>query len=459
MRSSTRMWNCCTKIFALALLLPAFAGAQPTGQLVDGMIAVVGQEMVMYSELHTRIEQRRQSGEPTDNAARCAEFEDMLYEKLLLEQARIDSVEVDEAQVQAELDRRIKYFIAQLGSEKKLEEFYGKSITEIKDDFHDQIADQLLVQQMQQKMTGDVRVTPKDVRKFFDAIPKDSLPFINTEVEWAQIVRIPEPSEAEVSRVRRKLEEWRAAVVKGEKDFCVLAMSYSQDPGSATNCGELGMVSPGTMVEAFDNAAMGLQDGELSQVFKTEFGWHLMQMVERRGQQYNARHILLKPAVGDAERNKERALLDSLARMVRNGNGTFTSLAGIHSEDEETRALNGMVTEPSSNTFRWKTNELSADVFQVLDKLRPAMVSDVLPVTMPNGDKALRIVYLVKRTEPHVANLKDDYAMMQNAAEGEQRSIGVQRWLSDKTKDTYVNIHPDFRNCTFRNAWVQPIPQ
>lgn len=459
MPSPKRMWNYCTKAIALVLLLPSFASAQPTGQLIDGMIAVVGQEMVMYSELHTRLEQARQAGELVDEAAQCGELEDMLYEKLLLEQARIDSVEVDEAQVAAELDRRIKYFVSQLGSEKKLEEFYGKTITEIKDDFHDQIADQLLVRQMQEKMTSAVRVTPKDVRKFFDAIPKDSLPFINTEVEWAQIVRIPEPSEAEVSKVRRKLEEWRAAVVKGEKDFCVLAMSYSQDPGSSANCGELGMVSPGTMVEAFDNAAMGLQDGELSQVFKTEFGWHLMQMIERRGQQYNARHILLKPATGDAERNKEKALLDSLARAVRNGDGTFTSLAGMYSEDEETRALNGMVTEPGSNTFRWKTSELSADVFQVLDKLRPAMVSDVLPVTLPNGDRALRIVYLVKRTEPHVANLTDDYAMMQNAAETEQRSAGVKRWLDQKTKDTYVNIHPDFRNCKFRNAWVKPLPE
>jgi peptidyl-prolyl cis-trans isomerase SurA len=458
------MWNGCTKTLLLALLLPVFALAQPdaprpAGQLIDGMIGVVGQEMLMHSDLIQRLEQARQAGEPVDNSARCGMLEDMLYEKLLLEQARLDSVFVDEAQVQAELDRRIRYFVQQLGSEEKLEEFYGKTITEIKDDFHDQIADQLLVQQMQQSVTGDIRVIPKDVKKFFESIPKDSLPFMNAEVEWAHIVRVPKPSAAEISRVRRQLEEWRASFIKGEKDFCAIATIRSDDQGSAMNCGELGMVSPGTMVEAFDNAAMGLQDGDYSQVFQTEYGWHLMQMIERRGQQYNARHILLKPKTGDPERNKERAVLDSLARLVRSGSASFTALAGIHSEDEESRALNGMVTEPNSNSTRWKMSDMTADMFQVVDKLRPGMVSDVLPVSMPNGDKAYRIVQLLNRTEPHVANLKDDYAMLQSGAENERRALAVQRWLDERTKETYIHIHPDYQGCAFRNAWVKPIPE
>lgn len=452
MRSPKRMWNSFTKVLA-ALLLPLGALAQPAGQLIDATIATVGQQMVMHSELVTRLEQMRQEGIPVNDSARCAQLEDILYEKILLEQARIDSVEVDETRIQGELDRRIRYFVGQLGSEEKLEEFYGKTITEIKDDFHDQIKDQLLIQEMQQRITGGVRITPKDVRKYFESIPKDDLPFINSEVEWAQIVRVPKPGPAEVSRVRRQLEEWRAQFIKGEKDFCAIATIYSDDPGSAGDCGDLGWASPGMMVEAFDLAAMGLKDGEYSQVFETEFGWHLIQMVERRGQQYHARHILRRPVVGEVERGEQRAILDSLAKAVRGGS-SFTALAGQFSEDEESRAMNGMMTDPNSNSFRWKINELSPDLFQVLDKLKPGQVSDPLVFTMPNQTKALRIVYLVKRTEPHVVNMKDDYAMLQNAAEGEQRTRLVKTWLDDRLKETYVHIHDDYRACPFRNTWM-----
>lgn len=236
--------------------------AQPTGQFIDGVIANVGGRVVLYSDLATRLEQARNAGERISDDMACNELEGLLYEKLLLEQARIDSVYPEEARVEGELDRRIRVFEQQLGwAPEALEKFYGKSIKEIKADFHDAIADQLQVGMMQEQLTSGLRVTPKEVEKFFKEIPVDSLPFINAEVEFAiGILRKARPSEAEDRRVRRKCEELRERAVKGE-DFCVLATLYSEDPGSKDKCGELGMVPQGVMVPEFDAVAMSLKDG------------------------------------------------------------------------------------------------------------------------------------------------------------------------------------------------------
>lgn len=266
---------------ALATAGPLWA--QPVPEVIDGIVGVVGREVVLLSDLQGRQEQLRQNGVPITTTATCEELRGLLYERMLLDQAMLDSVMVDEGQVQAELDRRIRYFIMQLGSQEKLEEFYGKAIAEIKDDFHDQVQQQLLVQRMEGQVSGEIRVSPRDVERFFKEIPEDSLPYINAQVEFAQIVRTPRVSDAEDSRVRRRIEGFRDNVVKGEKDFCTIAILYSEDPGSAQNCGELGLVPLGAMVPEFDAVAMSLKEGEVSQVFKTSYGYHFMQLIERRG--------------------------------------------------------------------------------------------------------------------------------------------------------------------------------
>lgn len=440
-------------VLAAALATGSLA-AQPGGELIDGIVAVVGSEPVLYSELATRLEQARQGGGPSGDQFVCAELEDILFERLLLEQARLDSVVVDEGQVQSELDRRIRYFEAQIGGREALEEFYGKSVAEIKDDFHDQVADQLLVQTMQRQITGDVRLTPREVERFFNDIPEDSLPYINAEVEYELILRLPKPTEDEERRTRQKLEEFREAVIAGEKDFCTVAILYSQDPGSATDCGELGMVPTGVMVPEFDAVALSLKDGEISQVFKTDFGYHFMQMVERRGEQYNARHVLLQPQVASADLERERQFLDSLARMVRGGQAGFGALAAEHSDDEGSRTNNGLMVEPASNSQRWPMNELDRETALVLDALEPGEVSEPQLIVQPDGKKAYRLLRLRARTEPHVANLKDDYQMIQQAAEASRRSGEVDEWVSEKVRATYVRFMSGYETCTFRNPWT-----
>ncbi len=448
------MWRSFSSVGAV-LFAVSVSMAQPAGVVIDRIIAVVGRQAILHSDLIARVDQDRQNGAIINPVVECGAFEDLLYEKLLVEQGRIDSVEVDEAQIKAELDRRIRYFSAQLGGDVELEKFYGKSVTEIKSDFRDQVRDQLMVQNMQQTITSDIRITPREVQRFYQRIPEDSVPLINAEVEYAQILRIPKPSIDEERRVRRRIEEFRESVLGGEKDMCTVATLYSEDPGSAKDCGELGLVPLGTMVPEFDAVAMSLKEGEVSQVFKTQFGYHFMQMVERRGEYYNARHVLMRPQVGSAELQEARLLLDSLAGLVRDGMATFADLATKYSDDEDSKGANGLMIEPNSNSPRWDMGDLEQQTFFVLDKLKEQELSDPQLIVMPDATKAYRIVQLILRSPPHRANLKDDYRMIQQAAEGKMRAEVVDKWVRDRLANTNVRIVDKYTTCTFGHDWLK----
>ena len=457
-----RMWKHTSLPFLLALLGLGQAGlahAQPPPQalLVDKVIAVVGREAVLYSDLMAKAAQADQQEPGVDH--RCTVLEDLLYEKLLLEQAKLDSITVEEAQVELELDNRIRYFAQQIGGEKKLEEFYGKSIAEIKADFRVQVSDQLLVKQMQGKITTDINITPRDVKRFFDNIPEDSIPLIGVEVEYSVILKVPKPSEDEDRRVRRKMEEFREAITKGEKEFCTVAILYSEDPGSAKECGELGLVPLGVMVPEFDAVAMSLKEGEVSQVFKTQFGWHFMQLIERRGEQYNARHVLMRPQVSSADLVRQKTVLDSLRTLILAGKLDFGAAALNYSDDEESKGLSGSMIEPGDNSARWDIGDLDQQSFFVLDKLKPGDVSEPQLVVMPDATKAYRLLKLTLRTEPHRANLRDDYRLIQQAAEGKKRVEMIDKWMNTHIGNTYVRLDPDFTTCPFTHPWPKPVAE
>lgn len=425
----------------------------PAGQLIDRVIANVGGRVVLYSDLATRLEQARNAGEKVDDELACSELEGLMYEKLLLEQARIDSLYPDEARVQGELDRRIRLFEQQLGGPEALEKFYGKTIKEIKADFHDAIADQLQVGMMQDQLTSGLRSTPKEVERFYKDIPQDSLPFINAEVEYAVIMRKARPSEEEERRSQRKAEELRERAVKGD-DFCVLTALYSCDPGSKEKCGELGMVPTGVMVPEFDAVAMSLKDGEISQVFKTQFGYHFMQMVERRGENYSARHLLICPVVGSSDLRSTKAFVDSVASLVRDGIMDFGKAAQDLSDDEESRSMNGVMIEPGSGATKWAIGDLDQQTFFVVDKLRVAQVSEAQSITLEDGAQAYRVIRLNSRSEPHRMNLKEDYQLIQQAAENRKRQDVVQTWMKDHIINTYIRVLDDYSGCTFQHPWI-----
>lgn len=426
----------------------------PPGRYIDGIIGNVAGRIILYSDLAGRLQQARQSGEKVTDSLACNQFEELLYQQLLLEQAKVDSVTANESQVAAELDRRINYFEQQIGGREKLEKFYGKSVAEIKSEFREQVADQLLGQQMQQKITGDMRVTPKEVEKFYKDIPSDSLPFVNAGVEYARISIDAKPTTDEERRVKLKLEEYRDAIVKGQKEFCTVAILYSEDPGSAAQCGELGMVPLGVMVPEFDAVAMSLKDGEISPVFKTKYGYHIMQMIARKGEQYNARHILLSPKPSPADLQSAKDRIDSLMTQVRDGKLVFSAVASVDNDDEDTKGTSGVVMETTTNSPHWAIGDLDQKTFLVLDKLAVGQISQAQSFEDADGTKGYRVYRLLKRTDPHRMNLADDYPLVQQAAEAKLRQRAVAAWVKDKLGSTYVNINPAYNGCKFDDPWL-----
>lgn len=439
---------------APAAVIPPAQAPAPQGQLVDRVIANVGTRMVLYSELDARVDAARPNGAKEADSLSCVELEDLLYQNLLLEQARIDSVVPDEKQVDAELDRRLRYFEQQIGGREALEKYYGKKEEQIKADFREQVSDQLLAQQMQQKIVGEVRVTPREVDRFYKAIPRDSLPFINATVEYGRIVKYATPTEEEDKRVKKALEDLRQRIVEGKLDFATAAILYSKDPGSATKGGELGMVPQGVMVPEFDAVALSLKEGEISQVFKTGYGYHIMMIIERRGEQYNARHILMKLEVTEADQRAARTYLDSVAMLVRDGRSSFAKAATDLNDDEDTKGTNGLVIEPNRNSPQWTIGDLDQKTFFVLDKLTVGSISEAQYFEDPGGSKGYRIFMLMKRTDPHTMDLVRDYPLVSEAAEGRSKQRVVDDWMAEKLEGMYVRIIPDYASCPFDHAWI-----
>lgn len=432
-------------------MLVVFSIAQPNPQVIDGIVAVIGNEIILESDIRSQISSLKEQYR-ISNPDKCEILENLLMDKLMLHQARLDSVEVKEAQIQSELDRRFRYFISQLGSEQKMEEFYGKSIVELKDEFHDQLRDQMMVQQVQATITEDINVTPADVERFFKEIPVDSLPLIGSQVEVSQIVRYPEDNAAETTRIIERLEKFKKEVKEG-KDFAVLASLYSEDPGSAINGGDLGMQEKGTFVPEFDAVAFSLNDGEVSKVFKTQFGYHLMQMIERRGEKYNARHILLKPKVRTEDLQLAKQKLDSIRNLIEIDSLSFEKAAVRFSMDEDTKNNGGILVNQQSGSPRFDMSDLDPQITFTINKLEVGEISEPVLLTDANGRQGYRIIRINTRTQPHRANLREDYSVIQEAASSGLRQQALEQWVSKRITSTFVRLQDEWGTCPLKYNW------
>ncbi len=444
------------KYFNIGLIFLLLAGKveaqEPQLQIIDEVVAVVGGEIILASDIGSQLAQMKQAYNVSVTDS-CEVIEDLLLEKLMLHHAKIDSVEVSDQQVENELDRRIRYFVNQIGSEKKLEEYYKKSIVEIKEEFREVLRNQLRIQSMQGQIQGQVKITPAEVKEYFDAIPVDSLPLINSQVEYAQVVVYPGENKAEVKRVRDKLNGF-VEEVKGGKDFSTLAVLYSEDPGSAAQGGELGMSAKGTFVPEFDAVALSLADGEISKPFKTQFGYHIMQMIERRGESYNARHILLKPKMKPADLAKAKAKVDSIIGLIEKKEFSFEEAAEKFSMDEMSKNSGGVVVSERGSP-RFDMQELDAQTFLVIDKMSKGDISEAALVTEQSGKQGYRTIKLIERTEPHRANLKEDYQLIQDAASQENRNMVLKTWVEKKVAITYVKLDSGLRQCSTQFNWIK----
>lgn len=449
-----------TKI-VLAFLVTLVTGGSlfaqgPNNIMVDKVIAVVADEIVLRSDLESAIIQYARSGQPVEANSRCVIFEDLLYKKLLLNQAALDSIEVSEDQINGEIARRIDYFVQQIGSEEKLEEFYGKSIPAIRDEFHDLIKEQMLIQQMQGGIVADVDISPKEVKQFLSKIPEDSLPLVNSEVVVEHIVIDPVVSDNEREATINRLNEMRNRVLAGE-DFGTIAFLYSEDPGSARKNGELGFMERGQLVPEFAKVAFTIQSGQVSEVFKTEYGYHIVQLIERRGQSTNVRHILLKPKVSTVDLVSSKTKLDSIKNEVMTKEDiNFELMASRFSDDKATRMNGGKLINPQTGTTTFEIDEVSQvdpSLFFVLDKMEPGEISDPVIYQKMDGSQSYRLVKLVSVTEPHRANMTDDYLKIQGAAKAEKEKMVVDKWIQNKIQLNYIRIDDEFNSCDFQHNW------
>tara|TARA_R110002050_G_scaffold109799_1_gene221436 strand:+ start:179372 stop:180742 length:1371 start_codon:yes stop_codon:yes gene_type:complete len=424
--------------------------------VVDKVVAVVADQIVLKSELESAIIQYASSGNPIEPNTRCVIFEDLLFKKLLLNQAALDSVEIPDAQIEDNIARRMQFFVQQIGSEKKLEEFYGKSIPEIKAEFHDLVRDQMLTEQMQGSITSGVDISPKEVRLFFNDIPKDSLPFINSEVVVEHIMIDPVISEEERNLSKSKIEEIRQRVLKGE-DFGTLAFLYSEDPGSAKKNGELGFMKRDALVKEFSAVAFSIQPGQVSEIVETEFGYHIIQLVERRGQLVNVRHILIKPKVNQMDLITAKTELDSIRTQIVDVDSVkFETMAARYSDDKSTRMNGGKLINPQTGSTVFEIDEVSKvdpSLFFILDKMKPGEISKPVIYQKMDGSQAYRIVKLVSVTDAHRANMEDDYLKIQGAAKAEKEKEVMDKWIKNKISSNYIRIDDDLLNCDFQHSW------
>jgi len=449
------MKNYLQKILLLLGVLVLSYGAsaqQDSIYVLDNVIAIVGDEIVLKSELEEAKIQYRQEGLTFDGNENCFILGSLLTEKVFLHQAKLDTIEVNDAMIEGELNRRIAMFSQQIGSEAALEDYFGKSIKEIKADFRDPMRNQMIVQEVQNQVTMDVNVTPSDVSNYYNEIPKDSLPLMNMQVEFAQIVIYPKDNPKEVENVKQRLRGFIQEVREGE-DFATLAVLYSDDPGSASKGGDLGMVPRGTMVPEFDEIAFQLSDGELSGVFETEFGYHIMQMQERRGEQYRARHILLKPKVTTEDMTEAKDKLLVIKESLKTDTLDWDLAVLKYSQDEKSYNNDGLVVNLMSGTPRFELSQLDPQAYVALENAELEQVIGPILYQTREGKEGYRLVKLVKRIEPHRANLTDDYQILQEAATAQAKQEATLKWLEGKINETYIFINGKYQDCTWELNW------
>jgi peptidyl-prolyl cis-trans isomerase SurA len=435
--------------YLTVLLLTSLSGIS-SAQVVDRIIARVDNQILLESEYQMGYLQFTSSQEiapGTDmDLIRCTVLETLLINKMLLAKAEIDSVTVDDQAIDNEVDRRMQYFLQQLGSEEKLTQMYGKTVPELKTEMRAQVKEQLVVQRMQQTITGSVSVTPAEVRKFYNEIPKDSLPFFSTEVEVGQIVIVPEISRSSKIKAKEKLLELRQRVLAGE-DFCTLARIYSEDPGSANQCGEIGYFEKGQLVEQYELTALRLDSGEVSEVIESQFGFHLIQLIDRKGMKFNTRHILIRPQSSDQDYIDAEVKLDSIRHKILKDSLDFARGAKVFSKDKGSASTGGLLVDPGSGSTHISLEQIDPKIYFILDTMKVGQMSAPIRYTTDDGIEAYRIIWYKARYPAHGANLKDDYQKIQTAALEEKKAKTLNKWFDTAKKEVYVDINNDYKTC------------
>lgn len=445
-------------IIAIALAastaLPASAQQPASGDtiIIDRVVAVVGNSPVLESAIESQFFQAKARNVQT---TKCKIYEDMLYQKLLVSQADIDSITVTEKQVDAEIQNRLQGFIDQLGGLEKVEEYFNKPLGEIKEDLRDVTEDQLLAQLERDEITKDIKVTPSEVNNFFRKLPKDSLPLIDLEFELNQIVFYPEISKKDIEDVKKRLLSIKDDVEHHGALFETKAILYSEDPGSAASGGELGMMSRNDLVPEFSAAAFKLKRDSISDVIKTEYGYHIIQMIDRKGERINVRHILMKPKFTPEAKTKAKQRADSVYNAIKDGKISFEDAAKLYSQDEKTNKNGGLMMNQRTGSTKFSVDQILPANYYNFKNLKEGEYTRAFESYDDKGATVYVIIKVKSKVEPHIANIETDYQVIQDMALDKKYREAYDKWISEKSKTTYIKISNDYKKCKFEyDGWL-----
>lgn len=425
--------------------------AQAKKQVVDKIIAKVDNYIALKSELDLAyLEMSQQQERTKQRVDRCDVLRQVLQNKMMLAKAEIDSITVSDAQVSAELDNRLRYMVSQLGSEEEIERYYNKPLSQFKAELRDKMREQLLVREVTNHITKDVEVTPAEVKRFFNKLPADELPFFSTEVTVGHIVKLPEVSREQKEDVKRRLNEIRDQIISGETTFAEMAKKHSEDPGSAAKGGELGFWKRGELAPEYEATALKMRPGDISKPVETQFGFHIIQLIERRGNTFNTRHILMKPNSSELDVAAAEQYLDSLRTEILENKISFSKAAKEYSGDKLTQTSGGYFLS-EDGSVRISVQELDPSVFFVIDTMQVGTISKPIAYRTEDGSDAVRILFYESKIKPHRANLRDDYQKIQTAALSEKRNRIVEKWFADAVNDVYIDIDKEYDYCNIIN--------
>lgn len=448
-------------IFSFLLLLSAFAArtsAQTENNIIDEVIWVVGDESILRSEVEEQRLRAQYEGTPIQGDPYCVIPEQMAIQKLYLHQAVLDSIVPNESSVNTQVESRLNYFIAQIGSKEKMEEYFRKNSTELREELREMIRNQQIIQQMQQKLIGDIKSTPAELRRFFNQLPEDSIPTVPAEVELQVVSFEPPVPIEETNRIKERLRDFTERINSGSSDFSVLARLYSEDTESAKRGGELGFLGRGQLVPEFAAVAFNLTDPKkVSRIVQTEFGYHIIQLIEKRGDRINCRHILLKPRISIEQKESAIHRLDSISNLIRENKMTFEQAVMNFSQDKNTVMNAGLMLNSKTGTSKFEFQDLPAEVAKVVYNMNVGEISKPFSMIEPTTNKEVVAVVKVKsKIGNHKANMTDDYQMLKTFYENKKKQEFLNDWIAKKQKETYISIDPAWRNCKFEYpGWIK----
>ena len=445
--------------FVVLCALALMTGSAVYGQdnVIDEVVWVVGDEAILKSEVEEARMSALYEGRKFDGDPYCVIPEEIAVQKLFLHQAALDSIEVAESEVIQRVDQMTNMYIANIGSREKMEEYFTKTSSQIREALRENAREGLKVQRMQQKLVGEIKITPAEVRRHFKDLPQDSIPYIPTQVEVQIITQQPKIPLEEIEDVKSRLREYTDRVNKGES-FSMLARLYSDDRGTAINGGEMPFTGRGYLDPAFANVAFNLQDpNKVSKIVESEYGFHIIQLMEKRGDRIKVRHILLKPHVPEEALMAGTARLDSIADDIRNGKFTFEEAASVLSQDKDTRNNHGLLPNPQTNTSKFEMQELPPEIAKVVDKMKVGEISEAFTmIPQKTGKEECVIVKLKSRINGHKATISEDYQNLKEIVLEKRRDEMLDKWIREKQKHTYVRINENWKNCTFKYpGWIK----